>query len=294
MQKENQERQLRLHEEARKHNEVLNSRKLLRNEEIAQLKSIQQNHMDELKAREKECEELRSQSTQLQQKRADIEEEFGKFTEHIRKRNETQSAPSFNLRRIKMLLRQRSDAVRNHLKHDIDLLNRLNIDDRVDQQSIDLLREKFEMQYDLEIQKQSMIEAMYESEAKVALVKQQEIWEKESQAREKLLKGLIGEHMQQIDSAITHNQKRREELDVIRETHRQAINSTIERITDLAKEQKSDDQEVVVDAVNLPQPSAATNRVVNSLNVVGNAMENVTIGESATRPKFGRKKIAWT
>lgn len=295
LRKENDERQLRLQEGARKHNEVLNSRKHLRHEEITQLKAIQDNHVEELKAREKESERLRIEQSQLEQIKADIDEEFFHFQENIRRRTELIRS-SYNMRRIKMLLRDRSDAIRKDLKFDIDLLHRIGAYNKGDVQSLDLLREKFEMQYDLEIQKQGFIEAMYESEAKVALVKQQEQWLKESQARERLLKGLIAECIQKNDSAITHTVKRLGELDGIRETHRQAIDDTIERIKDLMKEQKMDDNQVVVDVVDLKEPHATDangNSVVHT-NGVEKEIEEVVISESMSRPKFGRKKIAWT
>lgn len=296
LRKENEERQLRLQEGARKHNEMLNSRKQLCNEEIQQLESIQSSHMAELRARERESKETRSDSARLQETRQDIEQELVNFEDHVRKRDEL-LPHSNNLRRIKMFLRERSDTVRNDLKFDIDVLKRIGADEKVDQPSIDLLREKFEMQYDLEIQKQGLIETMYESEAKTALQKQQEIWKKESHTREKMLKGLIFDRMQQIDNAIVHNEKRQVELNELRETHRQAIDSAVDRIKDLTKEQRSDHQGLrnaeEFDGKRNGAGDVNGNPIVGENGIV-QKLDDLLIAEAAGRPKFGRKKVAWT
>lgn len=255
--------------------------------------------MEELKSREKEGDDTRVDNIRLQDTRQDIEQELVKFEDHIRKRDEPLQA-SNNWRRIKMMLRQCSDTVRNNLKFDIDLLQRIGNDEKLDQQSIDLLREKFEMQYDLEIQKQRMIEEMYESEAKTALLKQQEIWKKESQTREKMLKGLLHERLHQVNNAIGHNEKRQKELDDIREMHRQAIDSTVSRIKELAKEQKSDDAQVEKNAEsfgdNINAVDTNGNPTIASCN--GNETTakavDLLLAEASGRPKFGRKKVAWT
>lgn len=293
LKKEDEERQVRLQDGARKHNEVLNSRKYLRNEEVTQLKVIQDNNVDELKAREKESDCLRIERSELVKIKTDIDEEFLNFQENLHLRSESIRS-SYNMRRIKMLLRDRSDAIRKDLKYDIDLLQRISVYDKGDAASLDLLREKFEMQYDLEIQKQGFIEAMYESEAKIALIKQQEVWLTDSKTRERLLKGLIGECMQKNDSAIAHIEKRLQELDGIRKTHRQAIDDTIERIKDLMREQKMDDSKVVVNVVDLEDaPSSDANgNLVPHRNGVEKEIEEIVINSG--RPKFGRKKIAWT
>lgn len=252
--------------------------------------------MDELKACNKACDELRLQNEQLQQKQTNIEEEYTKYTENVRQRNEADNVASFNLRRVKMQLRQRSDAIRKHLRYDIDLLNRLRGDDRCDRQSIDLMRDKFEMQYDMEIQKQNQLEAMYESEAKNAWDKQQDTWAKEAITRDKLLKGLINEQMQQVNGAIAHVDKQRKELDTTRETHRQAIGSTIGRIKDLTVDQRQDDGQMM-DAATSPDtvPDANGNvELKNSKATIDQAMEALAIGDGIARPKFGRKKVAWT
>lgn len=303
LKKEHEERQLKLQEEMRKNNELINSRKNLRNDEVHQLKSFQKNHVDELKTREKESESLRIEESRLKQIKTDIEEEYAALESHVKQR-EDRLASSFNLRRIKMLLRDRSDAVRKDLKYDIDLLGRIGAYGKGDHQQIELVREKFEMQYDLEIQKQALIEAMYESEAKMALLKQQEVWSKESKCREKLLKGLIWDYMQQINSDIGHNEKRQKELWEIRDTHKQAIDGTIGRIKELLIEQKSDDVGIA-DHTDAIEPIHTDNGIDLNGNPHSNlpksieqTMKDVLVltddASTTGRPRYGRKRVAWT
>lgn len=140
LQKENEERQLRLQEETRKHNELLNSRKLLRNEEVLELKMMQQNHMEELNARIKEGDNIYKKNVQLQSKRTHVEEELARFTANLRERSAVENAVSHNLSRLKMQMRQRSDAVRRDIAYDIELLKRLATGEQDDREALDLLR----------------------------------------------------------------------------------------------------------------------------------------------------------
>lgn len=189
------------------------------------------------------------------------------------------------------------------------------------------------MQYDMEIQRQNQIEgiyaisniklelvflrlnnlfifsfaAMYESEAKTAAVLHKEAWAKEASSREKLLKSVISEQMQHIDKEIAHNSNRQHELEATKQTHRQAIEGTIERIKDLTIEQHADDQQVLIDAKNTPKMAgsraecvpAADNvdsiELIDAVKTTEQAMNGMAIAnELFVRPKFGRKKIAWT
>lgn len=147
--------------------------------------------------------------------------------------------------------------------------------------------------------------AMYESEAKNAQELQREEWIKEAASREKLLKCVIDEQMEHIDKQLGHNEQRQNELEVTKQTHRQAIEGTIERIKDLAVEQHSDDQQVLVEATSTPDTNRNAAKgtavetvdaieLVDTMKTTEQAMKDVSIGDGFSRPKFGRKKIAWT
>lgn len=280
--KESEERQLRLRMEERKHQELLNARKLNMETEIADLKQFQEKHMVELKLREQETEKLHSDELRLRQHQTELADELTKLEIQTAQRHERIRCPH-NLRRIKMLLRERSDAIRKDLRFDIDLLDRVPCTSH-NQLQIQIVREKFEMQYDLEIQKQTQIEAMYESEAKIELLKLQEIWLKDSLSREKQLRGLIKEQQQIIEAEIDFIVRKQMELVEMRENHRDAIANATERIKHL----QTMDAEIVLDGVtdSLRQPSDT---------LAGHFCEKMTLGSDVNqRPKYGRKKIAWT
>lgn len=275
-----EERQLRLQEEARKHEECLLQRKSKRDDEINDLKSFQSKHIAELKDRQKESDTLRINELKLTQRKEDIASEFEKLNLNARQRKERISCP-YNVRRIKMILRQRSDSIRQDLKDDIDMLNRISFG--YDNEQIGILKEKFEMCYDMEIQKQTQIEAMYESEAKNLLIQQEDLWNQEAEGREKLLKKLISEQLKHIDDEIEYNIRRQRELIEIKEQHLAAVENCSSRLKELLSEQSRDE-------------SRSSSRLsVNDFTPkngdgVREQLDNLQINA----PKFGRKKIAWT
>ncbi|KAG4065896.1 hypothetical protein HA402_012574 [Bradysia odoriphaga] len=278
--RESEIRQLRLQEEARKHEECLMQRRNKRDDEISDLKSFQNKHISEIKARQKESDDLRCNELKLIQRKEDIASEFEKLNSVSRQRKDRISCP-FNLRRIKMILRQRSDSIRQDLKDDIDMLNRISFG--YENEQIGLLKEKFELHYDMEIQKQTQIEAMYESEAKHSLAQQEELWNQEADGREKLLKKLISEQLKNIDDEIEYNIKRQRELIEIKEQHLAAIENCSMRLKELLNEQSRDESR--------SSSRLSLNDVAPTSNdVVREKFDNLQI----SAPKFGRKKVAWT
>lgn len=278
--KESEERQLQLRTEERKHQELLSARKLNMEAEIAELKQFQEKHLGELKLREQEAEKFHSDELQLRQNQAELADELTKLEIQVAQRHERIRCPH-NLRRIKMLLRDRSDAIRKDLRFDIDLLDRIPCSSH-NHLRIKIVREKFEMQYDLEIQKQTQIEAMYESEAKMELLKLQEIWLKDSMNREKQLRGLLKEQQQIIESEIDFVVRKQAELEDIRENHRAAIANTTERIKHLQMMDRELESHSVTES---QQADKLADQIQDKVRMETNGNH---------RPKFGRKKIAWT
>lgn len=301
LQKETEERQLRIQEESRKNDELLKARVNQRDEELRELKVFQEKHMAELKSREEESQALQEKEMQLKDRKLDINNELAKLEIHAVQRNERIMNP-YNLRKIKMLLRDRSDAIRKDLKFDIELLERIASSNR-SCEKLKLLREKFEIQYDMEIQRQAQIEAMYESEAKMALVKQQEIWLKESQTREKLLKNLLKEQIDEINETIAFIHTRQKELVDLRETHRQAIENANDRLRDFIRDQKDDECKFTVPLTGFADSFKERNLcdVLDKVNgnaeslkeIVQNGAQPINVDHIAP-PQFGRKKVAWT
>lgn len=277
--RDTEERQIRLQQEARKHEECLIQRKNLRDEEVNDLQSFQQKHISEIKDRQMESDELRSKELKLIQRKEDIANEFEKLNLNARQRKERISCP-YNLRRIKMILRQRSDSIRQDLKDDIEMLNRISLG--FENEQVGILKEKFELHYDMEIQKQTQIEAMYESEAKHLLLQQEDLWNQEAEGREKLLKKLISEQLKNIDNEIEYNLKRQRELVDIKEKHLASIENSSLRLKELLSEQSRDESRSS-SRLSMDDMTQANNAISEKINVL-----------KISAPKFGRKKIAWT
>lgn len=280
--KESEERKLRLRIEDRKHQELLSARKLNMETEVAELKQFQEKHVAELKLREQEAEKHHLDEIRLRHNQTELINELTKFEIQAADRHERISSPH-NLRHIKMLLRERSDAIRKDLRFDIDLLDRIPRTNHNHQQ-IQIIREKFEMQYDLEIQKQTQIEAMYESEAKIELLKQQEKWLKDALGREKQLRALLKEQQQISDSEIDFVVQKQSELVAIRENHRHAIANVTERIKHLQAIYGDDVANIASDSSQQPSDKLAQH-FQGTLVLDSDVMR---------RPKYGRKKVAWT
>ncbi|XP_058822424.1 trichoplein keratin filament-binding protein isoform X2 [Topomyia yanbarensis] len=312
-QKNNQEREIRLHEEARRHEEVLLEKSRLREQQIKELRNHQEFHVKELKSQEQEMNELKLYESRLRTKR----EEFAKEIEQLRvynSRRRDRVAALHNVRRIKMILRERSEAVRNDLKHDLQLLHRISIDNPESNEGIDYLRKKFQLQYDLEVDQQTTIENMYESEAKHNLIKWEDKWNEEAQIREQQLRCMLDDRVSDFDSKLIDCTKRQNELLDIRETHIKAIESATQQLKELMKD-KSNERSVSTDATDhlweildeQPSPKAtetyrsptfghifpSDDLDVKDLSLSDKVGETRKEPGTLSAPQFGKKKVAW-
>lgn len=277
--KETEERRIRYTEEARKREELLSARKQLRYDEISELQKLQETKIAEVRNYEQQLIELHKQETEAHRNLEQIQSEITKLNAMTKQRTNWTSFPH-NFRRVKMLLRDRSDTIRNDLRQDIEMLKRIPINHQ-NQQIIEMLKEKFEMQYDLEIQKQSQIEAMYESEAKESLIEQQEIWVKESNKRIQHLQALLLEQKQCFQSEIDFFVRRQSEIASDRDSSRKLADETFERIRNVRKIDEEDDRiSLVTDFAEELSEDVQENLTIHTID--------------SGRPKHGRKKVVWT
>lgn len=297
----------RLLEELRKDEERLSARKAERDEELAELKHFQEQQMAELRSREHETEKLRKDEIELHECEKQLKTELANLNLHVIQRQERIKV-SHNLRRIKLQLKNLSESVLKDLHYDLGALERLSTYYHTDDQQIARVREKFEIQCDLEVQKQRHIEAMYESEAKVFVMRQQEIWMKESQERETILRDLIDDQIHQVNNEIDFIRTRQRELSDLRESLRRSIDSANDRIKSLLGANSSDDEQRIKSSENMRKSLTPVLNTPNSaredsqseiclpdlftktLSIAGSIDSSIDSG----RPRFGRKKVAWT
>uniref|UniRef100_A0A182VW15 Trichoplein keratin filament-binding protein n=1 Tax=Anopheles minimus TaxID=112268 RepID=A0A182VW15_9DIPT len=241
--REQQERELKLCEEVRRREELLLEKNRMREQEMKELRSMQEVHMAELKSREQEANDLKMYEVRLKTKK----EEMATELEQLRVYNDLRRdrvVAMHNLRRIKMLLRERSEAVRNDLQHDIQLLQRISIDNPASSDSaegIEYLRRKFQLQHDLEVEQQMTIENMYESEAKHNLSKCEDKWNSEAIIREQQLRCLLEDRLMDFETKLVECTQRQRELIEIREQHIKAIEGANQRLKELMSDKSRDE-----------------------------------------------------
>lgn len=297
---------LRMLEELRKDEERSSARKSERDEEISQLKQFQSLQLAELKSRENETEKLRNDQMNLRECEKQLKMELANLNLHVTQRHERIQL-SHNLRRIKLQLKNLSESVLKDLNYDIGVLGRLSSYYHTDDQQIARVTEKFEIQCDLEQQNQRHIEAMYESEAKIFVIKQQEVWLRESQEREDILQELINDQIHQVNNEMDFIKTRQSELTELRESLRRSVDDSNKQIKKLLGANSKDEQHRISSAERFRKsltPSSTLNMeredtqseiclpslVSKSISIT----DSIDSPTSSARPRFGRKKVAWT
>lgn len=295
-------------EELRKDDERLSARKARRDEEVSQLKEFQEQQLTELKSREMETEKLHRDELGLRECEKQLNVELSNLKLHVTQRHERIQV-SHNLRRIKLQLKHLSESILKDLHYDIGVLERLSSYFYIDDRQIAHVRAKFDIQRDLEQQKQHHIEAMYESEAKIFVVRQQETWLKESDEREKILRDLINDQIHQINNEIDFIAKRQHELSNLRESLRRSIDNANDRIKSLLGANSNDEELRIKSAeevrksmtpVLLSNPNTAREDTQSEICLPDLFTKSISVGDATDsaicsgRPRFGRKKIAWT
>lgn len=287
--KEGEIRQIQIQEGARKHEEYLTQCKISRDSEIKELKSLQENNVSELKCREKECNFLRLEEDDLCQKKEELEEILKILEKNLRNRK-NRIVKVFNVTRVKTMLRQRSDEIRTDLQEDINILIKLSYSFDGDSK-INKLVTKFQSQFESELQKQTLIEAMYDSEAKEFLTKQEVLWKQQTEQRSSEMAEFIEEKTVEVDHHLRNCLVKQRELISIKEAHLHSIENLNQRLKNLWCDETT---ESVRDGRN--EIGAVDNNLINRNNVqkVASKMEKCFIqNDDLIPPKFGRRKVAW-
>lgn len=299
---------IKLLEELRKDEERLSARKALRDEEVTQLKEFQEQQMAELKTREMETEKLHKDELGLRECEKQLKVELSNLNLHVTQRHERIQV-SHNLRRIKLQLKNLSESVLKDLNYDLGVLERLSSYFRIDDRQIAHVRAKFDIQRDLEQQKQHHIEAMYESEAKTFALRQQDSWLKESGEREKILRDSINDQIRQINNEIDFIANRQRELSTLRESLCRAIDNANDRIKSLLGANSNDEElrsrsaEEMRKSMTPPvlsNPNTARKDTQSEICLPDLFTKAISVADTTDspigsgRPRFGRKKVAWT
>ena len=128
---ESQKIELELEQEKRKHEAFVQNCQELKNAEISELKSLQENNVHEHKLRERELHDHKMMENTLRKKLGEVQKEIDNINSTNSKRRDRVMA-LHNFRRIKMLMKERSNAIKRDLLHDMNLLDRISFDKEFD------------------------------------------------------------------------------------------------------------------------------------------------------------------
>jgi trichoplein keratin filament-binding protein len=289
--KENQVLELQLHAEQRKHEDYMTNCSKMRETELSQIKTIQEGHVQELKHRDREIHDLKLTENTLRKKLDEIKKEISNMNAVNSKRRDRIQA-LHNYRKIKMMLRERSETVRRHLQQDLNLLDRLRFDPEFDNnEEINFLKMKIQGQFDKEIENSRYIETMYESEAKESMRKQNEKWDDESMVRERQLQLLMEDRHQVINDRINECVHRQREIEKLRDIHVNSIEDCNHKLKDLMDVSMS---RGLREASEKPFYNS-TNQLDGMIKKTNDLIINDSgISSQLCLPKYGRKKVAWT
>ncbi|XP_053958538.1 trichoplein keratin filament-binding protein [Anastrepha ludens] len=356
-----QERNLRLQEEINRTEQVQRERQLIREKEIKEIRGLQEKHMEELKRRQLEADELKKEEQLLRTCLSDLEKELELLEESCTLvADTTDVSQAYNLKKIKVYIRKRSEAFCNQIKLCISVLERLSAYTTRNETVKNLLNQ-YKEHLESSAFTLSQVEAMYESEAKYNMQRLESAWQQQHLERYHEVKQLLSDERCTFGARISENLQRQTDAYEVRSTHLSALESSNEKLKQLiAEEQQSprsagcnstlqlcdvdtcgdgaDRPSVADDNVSIAQLMPSNSRIASApssatrfgrrkctpaeLPKVVNSFTNLNLDvwqdlpaarhdidtarldtqrslcavtpESSARPKFARKRVAWT
>uniref|UniRef100_A0A1B0BG07 Uncharacterized protein n=1 Tax=Glossina palpalis gambiensis TaxID=67801 RepID=A0A1B0BG07_9MUSC len=233
-----QEQILLLQEKQIKLEQLQKERHAMREREIQEVRTIQENYMLQLKERQEESENLKSEEKKLR----DNIDELGKELELLKETDVVMQKPAdlaqaYNFKRIKTFIRKRSEEFRNHIKIHIAILER-TLDYAKKVTIADELIEKYKKLLDFEAQYVSQIEAMYESEAKSCLLRSEENWTRQHRERCNEINQYLDNESKAFKVQLTDNLERQEDVIELRTACLSVIEDVSAKLKQLIKEEE--------------------------------------------------------
>lgn len=356
---EAKERELRLQAEHNRAEELHRQRQQIRQQEIQEIRALQERHMEQMRERQQESDDLRGTEQKLREHLEELEKEHELLEESYGVLQQpSEFGGAYNLNKIKVFMRKRSQVYRDHIKLCISILDRILIYANKPE-TLQSFKEKLSKQLDTEMYTISQIDAMYESEAKYNLDRCEDLWQIQTSERYQELKELLTLERNSKAKLLNDVLERESELIDIRSTHLMAIENTSEKLKQLIKEEEESPRGCVSSSrdnveecskshtssprsrisVNTNPHSSRLEQSQNSMqrinphksaDICSNRYEDnitntfrdlnldvwqsmptspremddqrmdsqralrVVTSETAERPKFGRKRVAWT
>ncbi|XP_061397906.1 trichoplein keratin filament-binding protein [Musca vetustissima] len=235
---ENRERNLRLQAEQNRAEELHKQRQEIRQREIEEIRALQETHMEQLQEHQKECEHLKEAEQKIRENIEELEKELELLDESYAVLQQPSNfGGAYNLTKIKVFMRKRSEVYRNHIKLCICILERTSAYASKSDNLLEL-KKKLSQKLDSEMYTLTQIDGMYESEAKYNLHRCEELWQSQAAERYKELKDALNMERNSKGKLLNDTLERQNELLDIRTTHLNAIESTSEKLKQLIKEQE--------------------------------------------------------
>ncbi|KAM7363101.1 uncharacterized protein ACRADG_000151 isoform 1-T2 [Cochliomyia hominivorax] len=279
------ERQLKLQQELNKTEELQKERQRIRENEIREIRGLQEYHMEQLKERQKETDDLKEREKQYKSNLNELEKEL----ELLEESYAVLCAPvdfgdAYNFNKIKILIRKRSEIYRNQIKLCLSILER-TVDYAEHPDIINNFKTQLEKELEKEDEKLGHIEGMYESEAKISLKRNEETWQQEHIERYKRLKMILIEEHRLIKSSLNEIMKRHEELLEIRSTHLSVIENSSEKLKLLIQEEENSPRYQKTHVNDSPLAFSPRHQASN--NIIHSQLE-----ESADTPLYSPRRVA--
>lgn len=265
------ERELKLQQELNKTEELQKQRQQIREKEIREIRCLQEYNMSQMKERQNETDDLKEKENKLRDNLKELEKELELLEESYNALNKpVDFGDAFNLKKIKIFIRKRSEIYRNQIKLCLSILER-SLEFSKNPVNMNNFKMDLEQQLEKESNKFSDIESMYESEAKLNLKQSEETWQQEHKERYNKLKELLIQEHGLVKSCLNEIMKRHEELLEIRSTHLNVIENSSERLKILIQEeensprfQKRESTESHEEAKQFSPRHLASNNIIHS------------------------------
>ncbi|KAH8257928.1 hypothetical protein KR038_003168 [Drosophila bunnanda] len=314
------ERQLLLQQEINRTEQAQKERQQIREQQIRELRALQESHMSELRLRQEEAEKLKEEEQQFRVFLGELDKEkelLEESTALVIRRADTGHA--FNLKKIKVFIRQRSEASRKQISLCINLLQRM-ANYVVKTEELQALLTKYRADLESEELACTQIETMYESEAKYNLQRCEETWREQHLQRYGELSKLIEQEKASLGALLQANVTQQQTVVELRSQHLTGIEQANKQLEQLNAEQPeipapsvtdlkvAESQAATLEEDPLPKVSSSfanlnldvwqdmppTRSEIDSQRLTKTRSMNVVTSETAAPPKFARKRVAWT
>ncbi|SPP88407.1 trichoplein keratin filament-binding protein [Drosophila guanche] len=321
----NAERKLQLQQEISRTEQAQKERQLIQEQQIKEIRALQESHMAELRHRQAEAEKLKEEEQHFRLFIGELEKEkqlLEESTALVLQRPDTGQA--FNLNKIKVFIRSRSEASRRQISLCINLLERV-AKYVVRTEDLNPLLQKYKEQLEAEQLACTQIEAMYESEAKYNLQRCEENWREQHLQRYQELSKLIDAEKECLSGLLQENVVQQQALLELRSTHLAGIEQATKQLEQLNSGDQASPRfgpisvsssEVLPAAapaveddasVNVPKVSNSFSNLnldvwqdlppvrggIDSPRLHKTRSLNVVTSQTAMPPKFARKRVAW-